>query len=104
MQIARGEDPTLVFNVEQGRAFAVVFGVGDVDMIMHSYYAEVENPSDEEASPKEARLKFLGIKPETPSHFLISQGLARDLGIKEGEDIRIKKVYAKPEEINLDKL
>lgn len=70
------------------------------------FYALIESISDE-PNKAEAQIKTVFIKPKTIDHLIISQELARQLGIDPQmgrKDVRILEVYQKIEDIDLDKI
>lgn len=105
-QVAKGESSVIAVHHDLGEALESMF---DVDVSLHvilgKMYASVQKASNEKTETVEAELKYAGsLKPETPNHIVISQGLASQLGTDNQSDINITQVYQKPQDIDLDKL
>lgn len=105
IEVAKGDRKRLAVTSEQLSAFEIIYDLRGGGVISHPHYALVE--TTEEGNPKtiEAELKHAGsLKPKTRDHFIISAGLARELGVDSTKEIRIKSAYQKIEDANLDEL
>lgn len=102
VEVAKGQSLIMAFNYEQGVALDTLYNI-NLSSILGKSYALVESTGKD---PKkiEAQLKFVAIKPTTNDHLVISQGLASQLGLETGKEIRILDVYQKMADIDLDKL
>lgn len=103
IEIARGEKQILVVNSEQVDTLYDVYGVGFTDIMFHKYYATVEK-AGKNPEKTEAEVKFVSVKPKDINNFIVSNGLAKALEGDTASQIKILKVYMKPEDIDLDKM
>lgn len=105
-QVAKGKSSVIAVHQDLGEALESMFGVNvPFHGILGKMYASVKEAGNEKTQTVEAELKYAGsLKPKTPNHIIISQGLASQLGTDNQSDIKITQVYQKPEDINLDNL
>lgn len=103
IQTAKGEKSILVVNGEQNDALGIVYGVRVLNPEAAKAYALVQKTGTE-GEEVEAEIKWATLRPKTQNHFIISEGLARQMKAGPQSEIKIVSVYQKPEEINLDEL
>lgn len=104
IQVTQGENPVLAITGEQTYAFDALFGTHSMNIISHPHYALIETTGKDSKKLEVPVRSIPTVRTKTPNHFLISAGLARQLGVDEKTELRVLDVYQKVEDINLDKI
>jgi len=102
VEIARGKKLILGMTPDQEKAFAIVYDL-DLDSAV-SYYASVGNADEESKVVTDVLIKYCDVMPPSTNHLIASEALAKKLGVKTGQDIKILSVYQKTSDVNLDKI
>jgi hypothetical protein len=102
IEIAKGEKLILGIAPDQDDAFAIIYGLDTEDEI--SYYATVERTRGKSKIVKDVLVKYCDVLHVSTDHLIISEGLARELKVRENQIIRVLSIYQKTSDINLDKL
>jgi hypothetical protein len=104
VEVAEGEELILALNYQQMRAAGELLGFYDWQTMGKDYFVEVEG-TGKDPKKVEAKLKYVSVKPQTDNHFVVSEGLVKELGMGEQKrDIRILSAYQKVKNVNLDHL
>jgi hypothetical protein len=102
VEIAEGIELTLAITPDQKDAFGIIYGI-DLDSKV-SYHASIKNAYEESKREEDVLIKYCDIAPASINNLIISKGLAEKLGIGQGQDVGILKVYQNTSKVNLDKL
>lgn len=104
-QVAQGEKLIMAVSLEQQDVLGVLFGAYPNLADKNPVYARVQKAEGANEPDVETQVKYvIGLKPKTVDHLVISQGLAKTLGVETGQEIKILETYQKPEDLNLDNL
>ncbi|OGD95259.1 hypothetical protein A3A48_04115 [Candidatus Curtissbacteria bacterium RIFCSPLOWO2_01_FULL_37_9] len=103
VEIAKGQNIVLAAGGDAGNALATLFDSSTLNFIMRPYYALIETTDGENPRKIEASFKYLPVvKPKTPNHLIVSEALAKELGITDESEIRVTDVYQKALDLDLD--
>ena len=103
VKVVKGNQATIAINTDQILPFYALYDVGTFDFSTRAINCKVSIDS-EEPDPKiiTANIKWAH-RPGNPDDVLISQGLANDLKVKNGQNIIIWGVDVDESDIDLDK-
>lgn len=103
VKVVKGNQATIAINTDQILPFYALYGVSTIGLSMHKINCYVSADS-EEPDPKitKANIKWAH-RDGNPDDVLISQGLANDLKVKNGQNIIIWGVDVDESDIDLDK-
>jgi hypothetical protein len=99
IEISLGTNCSLLVDENQVEVFEVGYGIYSASEL--PFYASVVNAEDN-SRKVEASVKFFsGVRPKTENHFIVSQGLAEKLKLKNSKNIKIIEVYQKSSDTDL---
>lgn len=103
-EIAKGKKLILGITPDQEGAFELIYGI-DLDNSRVSYYASVGNTGkegEESREVTEVKIERRDIILKSIDNLVITQALAEELGVNNGQEIKVLRVYQKTSDIDLD--
>ncbi len=101
--ISRGKEPVVAIPFTVSDPIDIIFAVSqtlDLTEKDKHFYAQIEVPGREEKI--EARILSIHTKVPSTNHVVISKALKEQLGVQDGETIRIVNVYQDLSTLDLD--
>jgi len=107
-EIAKGKEPKAVlsFYVDQDDVVKIILRSKLLltDLFRKGTYAQVCVKKGEKEIRHEIQIQMSSVNPTHPDNLIISQALADQLGIQNGEGIIIESIYKKVSDLDLDEI